>query len=211
VFRFVLSLLFFCTSLVAEEVHEVVHRGLKEQIAVFENVAVDAHGPTDFSVLLGDAVATVKTVEGTMVYDGFRFVVPAKIPSGYFVWYFTVSQDWANWYIVPSQGQIAEAFRHWHTPDALYHGLDTAIDAGNHRSLQSLTTSYFIPGKEYIIWFRRVRDNPGTSTVRGRLAWVASQDSLEEASRWKVEDYEKHLNLAWADQRTQTEFLNSTG
>jgi len=139
-------------------------------------------------------------------YDGLFFKAPEELEGKDFIWYFNAPEDWANWYIVPLDGDVKQAFRNWLIGDKVYQGFDKAGEKGRFRVLQTLDGSYFEPGKEYAIWFRKMGDaKPGEIRLRVGFA------KPEEDGKWEYEELEKALGLEPQSSEAQVAELQSLG
>jgi len=146
----------------------------------------------------------VEHSDGT--YDGIFFKAPEEIRDRDFIWYFNAPEGWANWYIVPLEEDVKQGFSNWLTADKVYGELDKAGEKERFRTLQTLKGSYFEPGQEYVIWFRKVGEvKPGEARLR-----IAFGKPKEEG-KWKHEELEKALGLKPASAEEQVAELSSLG
>lgn len=153
-----------------------------------------------FGITLGESVVEHK--DGP--YDGLRFTAPADLAGRDFIWYFNAPEGWANWYIVPLEGEVKQGFQNWLTADKVYKDLDKDGEKERMRALQTLDGSYFEPGKEYALWFRNaLKAKPGE--VRFKIAFAKPEEE------WKHEELEKALGLEAASAQTQVAALESLG
>jgi hypothetical protein len=154
------------------------------------------------AITLGETV--VEHVEGP--YDGVRFTAPADVAGQDFIWYFNAPEGWANWYIVPLEGDVKQGFSDWLTGDKVYKEFDKDGEKERMRTLQTLDGSYFEPGKEYALWFRNVaKAKPGE--LRFKIAFA----KLEKDEKWDHEKLEKALRLEAASAEAQVAALGSLG
>lgn len=173
--------------------------GLQAGAASFAPVEFSSGGAATFRERLGDEPALRL---GTNEFDGLRFRAPMQ--RGDFVWYFNAPSAWGQWYILPATGSPAPGFTRWLNADQVYEGFDTAGETGRLRVAQTLAGSYFQPGREYLLWFRRVRAG-GDDTLRGAMAFRRAR------SEWKLADVEGALALKPQDLVAQATALGSRG
>jgi hypothetical protein len=179
---------------------EALTTGLRTHPEVFESLPVgDGMKGIPFEIKLGDTVATV----GKEVFDGFRFKVPDSVEGSDLVWYFNAPDSWGNWYILPVEGDAAQAFKSWLPADRFYRTYDQPKEKGRTRILQTLTASYFKKGAEYIMWFRKVGPEAG-GQLRGVLTFAKSD-------KWDHGAIEKSLHLEPAPAEDQVAGINSRG
>lgn len=155
----------------------------------------------DFDATLG--VDTVTLSNGD-VFDGIRVTVPAAAKGLDFLWYFNVSDNWANWYVCPVEGVSSSGFRNWLNADKVYTPYDDVEEAGRYRVLQTLTADYFEPEQSYVFWFRR-GSGTGSGTLRGRLGFYPPEE------KWDHEAVETALALELQDLESQVQVLGSRG
>lgn len=180
---------------------EVMKEALALQVESFEEFKLSGDGKTSsFEIKLGEKPAKLEEE----VFDGFRFRCPELAEGTDFVWYFNAPTNWGNWYIFPVEGKPGQAFRNWLDADKLYETFDQSGSVGRLRILQTLKGSYFKPGQEYIMWFRRTEEGKGTQ-LQGIAAFAKGEDS------WDHDDIEKALKLKPAPAAEQVALLKSRG
>lgn len=196
-----LTLLMLLPLHAAEPDLKAMKEALSANAEAFESIELKSDGTAvKFEIELG---AKSAQFDGDP-YDGFRFRCPDGIEAKDFVWYFNAPTSWANWYIIPVKGEAKPAFRDWMDGDKLYLTFDKSADKDRMRILQTLDGSYFKPGEEYIIWFRKAGDK-GSPPLRGTAAFAKKNDSWDNAS------VEKALSLKPAPVEEQVAALNSRG
>lgn len=162
--------------------------------------------PVTVRIKLGE---TTSSSAGREIYDGFRITAPDDVAGRDFVWYFNAPQNWSNWYIVPVKGDFPDGFRNWLHADRLYSGFDKPREKNRTRALQTLDSSYFKPGAEYILWFHQVgpdQDAPADLRAVFRFAAKPADDK-----KWNHDSIEKALKLKVAPAADQVAELNSRG
>ena len=154
------------------------------------------------SLTLGESVVEH---EGE-TYDGVYFKAPDKGEGEDFSWYFNAPEDWANWYVLPLEEDVKLGFRDWLNGDMVYERFDRAGEKNRFRVLQTLSGSYFEAGKEYVLWFRQIKDaEPGELRLKATFA------NPEKGENWDYEKLEKALNLKPKDSAAQIAELDSLG
>ncbi|MBF0197938.1 MAG: hypothetical protein HQL32_09515 [Planctomycetes bacterium] len=185
-----------------ELTQEVLVEAIQNNPSVFEKVDIEVGGkPADFSVTLG---ATTAKAQDTFIFDGFRFTVPASAGNLDFVWYFNAPESWGHWYICPVEGDMKPGFRRWLNADKLYSTVDVAEEEGRLRVLQTLSSDYFEPGRQYVLWFRKVKEKDGNK-LRGRICFALKDDD------WDYENIENALSLKPMGAHQQIKHLGSRG
>ena len=197
--------LFFITSIIYSHAQgneiEALMKALQTNPDKFEQIELnDINQVVDFEIQLGES--TTQLPDGDKL-DGFRFKAPEGSDTTDFVWYFNAPSDWSNWYLCPMEGEFERNFGSWLEADQLYKQFDRIHEKQRHRTLQTLGSGYFKPGKEYIMWFRQVGKGKGRLT--GRLALKESKD------KWEHDDIEKALKLKKMPLEAQVRELNSRG
>jgi hypothetical protein len=201
VFSILFSLCPLATVWAGELDLKALQKTLVAGIEAFDRIELKGDGkPVELKIELG--VTPVKL--GDEVYDGFRFRCPDVIGDKDFVWYFNVSEEWGNWYIVPVNDEPGPAFKDWMNGDKLYLPYDKADEKMRLRILQTLKGDYFKPGEDYLMWFRKTRDG-GSGTLHGTATFAARQKS------WNHGDAEKALGLQDAPAEDQVAALGSRG
>tara|TARA_R100000027_G_scaffold61554_5_gene53004 strand:- start:10808 stop:12121 length:1314 start_codon:yes stop_codon:yes gene_type:complete len=174
---------------------------LQDNPQEFEEIQLSPNGtPTDFAVQLGESVLTLR--DGSTI-DGFRFTAPENADSMEFVWYFNAPNSWANWYLCPAKGEFKPSFRSWLPADKLYEKFDESYGDDRFRTLQTLESGYFVPGEEYILWFRQMEKDNGT--VSGRILLTESEEE------WDYATIEEILELHPLPVEAQAEVLGGKG
>ncbi len=202
-----LALLLPCAAFAQEKDElsiEVIQTALVLKKEALQELKIPGDGKTvDFDLKLGESPVKV----GEAQFDGFRFTAP-EIPEGAdFVWNFNAPKGWGNWYILPVEGKPGQAFRSWLEGDKLYQTFDKAGEKERLRILQTLTGSYFKPGAEYLMWFRKVSGD-GEGALRGRAAFAKRK---EGKNPWDYDEIEKALQLKPAAPEDQVAALESRG
>ncbi|MDB6077274.1 MAG: hypothetical protein JWO82_1021 [Akkermansiaceae bacterium] len=195
-----LATLVSCAS--GELTMEALTRGLQAHPEAFESRSPGTGGKAQaFEIKLGDTVTGVDDV----IFDGFRFRYPEEADGGDFVWYFNAPAGWADWSILPAEGQATDGFKSGLLGDKLYVPFDKAGEEGRKRILQTLKGGYFKKGAEYILWFgHRAGSGAGDGVVRGTMAFARSE-------KWDHEAIEKALHLDPAPVEDQMAELNWRG
>lgn len=176
---------------------------LATDLEAFDEVSIPADGkPGSLSIRLGEKPVKIKED----VFDGFRFRCPELEEGKDFVWYFNAPKDWGNWYILPVEGKPGQAFKGWLDGDKLYTTFDKGPEKDRLRILQTLDGSYFKPGAEYIMWFRKTGESE-TGDLRGTAAFAKK----DEDDSWDHDALEKALALKEAPAAEQVEAMNSKG
>jgi len=185
-------------------------RELQAKPEAFQPVAVPGVGrPVNFDVELGTSIVT--TSEGE-IYDGFRFTAPEGLQGHDYVWYFNAPETWSSWYILPVDDPDLEkrGFRNFYQAGGQppYAEVDAPGVRGRYRTLQSLTGSFFTPGKEYLIWFKRADEAPGEvkpARLTGRLEFAPKRDD------WPPKEIRAALGLKPAPPEQLVKMLGSRG
>jgi hypothetical protein len=180
-------------------------KALKETLAAhadaFERIVLKGDGTAvNFEIELGKTTVKFDGEE----YDGFRFRCPDETAGRDFVWYFNTPASWGNWYIIPVDVEPAQAFKDWMNADKFYQPFDKSGEKHRVRILQTLGGTYFKPGTEYLMWFRKI-GNEGSNSLRGTAAFAKKDDA------WNHDDVEKALSLRPAPAEDQVAGLNSRG
>lgn len=179
-----------------EEMRELAKSFAKEKEALTE---------MEFGSLVTLTLGDTVVVHGGETYDGVYFKAPDTVESMDFVWYFNAPENWANWYILPLEGDVKQAFKDWLYGDLLYKDFDKAGEKDRFRALQTLDGSYFEMGKEYVLWFRRLDDaKPGELRLKAVFA-------EPEEGKWGHEELEKALSLKPKASAAQIAELDSLG
>ncbi|WP_395742553.1 toxin-antitoxin system YwqK family antitoxin [Prosthecobacter sp.] len=206
-------LLFSCLTISAaalaeteEEAKEAMISGTRANLSAYDVItAPKADIPVMVNVKLGETTSNFKDE----VYDGIRITAPDDVEGRDLVWYFNVPGNWSTWYIVPVSGDFGRGFRNFMRADRLYAGLDKPQEKNRMRVLQSLDSSYFKPGGEYILWFRREKSaDDAASDMRAVFRFVARPKADKE---WNRESVEKALKLKNATPADQVADWNSRG
>ena len=184
-----------------EDQTKALVKALQSNPEKFDKIELnDIHQIVDFEIQLGET--TAKLQNGDQL-DGFRFKAPEGSDTTDFVWYFNSPSDWANWYLCPLEGKFERNFSSWLVGDKLYEQFDQTNTKKRNRILQTLRAGYFKPGKEYIMWFRKVGKDKGLLT--GRLAFKEPED------KWEHKEIEKALDLKPMPPEAQVAELKSRG
>lgn len=184
---------------------ESMAAGVRANLAAFSSVTLPPDGgPVEFKTSLGESTSSVKETE---VFDGLRFMTPEKLEGRDFIWYFNSPKHWGNWFIIPAEGDFEGGFQGWLNGDKAYRALDNPGETNRLRVLQSLDHGYFQPGKEYILWFRKVGEGK-PSELRGSLALVSRP---ADAPEWNHAAIEQALKLKPAPATDQAKELGSRG
>lgn len=175
---------------------------LKGRASLDELAFGEGMGSEMLTVELGESV--IKHDGGT--YDGLVFKVPKNAEGLDFVWYFNAPQEWASWYILALGEEPKQGFRNWLNAEMAFEGFDLAGESGRLRALQTLEADYFEPGKEYVLWFKRM-DDTRNRDLRLKAAFVAAGKDDE----WSGKGIEKALGLKRQSNAGQIAYLGSLG
>ncbi len=188
-----------------EMTKEIMVEGVRANLSAYESVKIPKDGsPASFTVRLGE---TTSIYQGKIVFDGLRITVPKDLGERDFIWYFNAPESWANWFIIPVEGDFEGGFRNWLNADKRYRDFDKPKEPDRRRVLQSLANDYLKPGKDYILWFRRV-DEGADAELRGALMFA---ERPEDEREWSHAALEKTLKLKSAPAAAQAEQLRSRG
>lgn len=180
--------------------------GVRTNLAAYDVIAAPkADIPVTVSVKFGETTSKYKD---NSVYDGIRITAPDDVAERDFVWYFNAPRNWGSWYIIPVAGDFEGGFKDWIYADKLYKDLDKPQEKNRTRALQTLDKSYFKPGAEYILWFRRVEPDDGATDLRAVFRFVARPADKKE---WDSDSIEKVLKLKDAPDADQVAELGSRG
>lgn len=189
-----------------EELKAAMAAGTRANLAAYDVIAPPkADIPVIVRIKLGET--TSKHKEET--YDGFRITAPDDVSERDFVWYFNAPQNWANWFIVPVTGDFEGGFLNWLNADRLYSDLDKPQEKNRTRALQTLDSSYFKPGGEYILWFRQVSPDEGAAPDLRAVYRFVARPAAE--GKWDHDSIEKALKLKDAPAAEQVAELGSRG
>lgn len=201
----ILLLASYCTQATAAELtQELLQRTIQQNAAAFEKIEIAGEGkPASIEIKLGETTATADDLK----FDGFRFIAP-EVGKRDFIWYFNVPNEWAHWYILPTEGEPARAFRDWLDADMVYEAVDDPREVNRKRVFQTLSGEYFEPGREYIVWFREVEATlKSKALIRAEISFSAKA----EDGAWDVAALEKALELKPLPAKDQVEALDSRG
>ena len=175
---------------------------LQKNPAVFKRIEGDGlKTPVDFNLNLNDATVTI---DGTLLFGGFRITAPRNVRELDFVWYFSAPNSWTHWYICPAKGKAQDGFETWLDGDKVYQTLDNLQEKQRSRVLQTLSGANLRPGEEYILWFRKV-ESSGDHALRGRFRFVSKKKT------WDYDSIEKVLELKPMGPEAQVQNLRSRG
>ncbi|MFO1439301.1 MAG: hypothetical protein U1F81_13365 [Verrucomicrobiaceae bacterium] len=199
---------FSVTAALAEEemTKESMARGVRSNPTAYDEVRQPREGAATARIKLGETVSEAR--EG-WVFDGLRITAPKDMEGRDFVWYFNGPTEWGNWFIVPVSGEFDGGFKNWIDADILYREHDRAQEKDRQHVLQTLDGSYFEPGRDYFLWFRRVDDDAAQNKeVRVVFDFVRKPAKQKE---WDAEAIEKALGLKHAAAADQVAHLGSRG
>ncbi|MEO0795409.1 MAG: hypothetical protein AAFX93_09615 [Verrucomicrobiota bacterium] len=178
-------------------------KAIPENTDKFEEIdIVEVSKLVDFEITLGE---TVMAVDGQQ-FDGFRFTAPPESDQLDLIWYFNVATNWSNWYLTPVEDTSKNSFKNWLNVIRLYDKFDQVQEPDRVRALQSLEKGYFVPGEEYVMWFRQ-RGEAEDNSLRGRIGF----GQLPEDENWDFDNYEEQLALTPQPAAAQVEELGSRG
>ncbi len=190
-----------------DEMKAAMAAGTRANLAAYDVIAPPrADIPVSVRVKLGETTSKYKDQS---TYDGIRITAPDDVAERDFVWYFNAPQNWANWFIVPVTGDFEGGFRNWLNADRLYSDLDKPQENNRMRVLQTLDSSYFKPGAEYILWFRQVSPKEDAATDLRAVYRFATRPA--DKKKWDHDSIEKALKLKDAPPADQVAELNSRG
>ena len=190
-----------------EQAKQKMAEGVRKNLAAYDAVegSLEA-GPVTVRTRLGE---TVSDAGDGVVYDGIRFTAPKDLKGKDFVIYINVPSSWYNRYLMPVSGDFDEGFRNWMNADCLYQDLDRAEEKDRQRNFHMLGGSFFKPGMEYVLWFRRAKNGDRQEgELRAVIAFVPQ--SADEI-RFDTDSMESALKLKRASAADQVKFLNSRG
>lgn len=189
-----------------EMTKESMARGVRSNLAAYDEVKQPREGPAMVRFKLGESVSEAR--EG-WVFDGLRITAPKDMEGRDFVWYFNAPTAWGNWFIVPAAGDFEGGFKNWIDADILYRDHDKAQEKKRQRVLQTLDGAYFEPGRDYLLWFRRVEDDAGQDKeVRVVFDFVPKP---ADKKKWDADAIDKALGLKPAGVAAQVAHLGSRG
>jgi len=201
----ILFMIFFSVAVLkgAEISQELLTKELRKSSNVFEALPIrNQNKPISFEIDLGSSSATINNDDE---FDGFRFRVPKDAGNADLIWYFNAPENWGNWYIMPLSGEVSGGFTSWLDADKVYKKLDIVGEKKRIRILQSLDSDYFKSGKEYLIWFRKVKKGESNQKLRGVISFATKKDD------WDYENIEKFLKLEPKEIEYQAQVLESRG